>query len=107
MKTQFLISLISTTTTVNEIVERLQIQILSSGLLEDFDSLKNQMRATPVLAVEEIITRVLKRRRRYTRDIDQGDCWSEKSASKQQICKNYGFSHDKDTYLKNDSSFQN
>ena len=37
----------------------LQIQTLLSGLPEEFDSLKTQMRATPALTISEINTRVL------------------------------------------------
>jgi hypothetical protein len=59
MKTQILLSLIPPTTTVKEFVEMLQIQTLLSGLPEEFDSLKTQMRATPALTIAEINTRVL------------------------------------------------
>jgi hypothetical protein len=58
MKTQILLSLIPPTTTVKEFVEMLQIQTLLSGLPEEFDSLKTQMRATPALTISEINTRV-------------------------------------------------
>ena len=59
MKTQILLSLIPVATTIKEFVEMLQIQTLLSGLPEEFDSLKTQMRATPALTIAEINTRVL------------------------------------------------
>jgi hypothetical protein len=59
MNTQILLSLIPPATTIKSLVEMLQIQTLLTGLPEDFDSLKTQMRATPALTVAEITTRVL------------------------------------------------
>ena len=101
MKTQILLSLIPPTTTVKEFVEMLQIQTLLSGLPEEFDSLKTQMRATPALTISEINTRILNEDaaiRAISTKAPSGQQAlrvGDKGRRNTKVCKNYGCPHPK------------